>query len=462
MQIPILQGISGHQEFRTEYPVNLIPVPKQSGLSQGYLSPAHGIVAQGLGEDRGGIEWRGVLYRVFGADLCAVAADGTVTTIGAVGGTGRVSMTYGFDHLAVASGGNLFLYDEVFFGPVTDPDLGTALDVVWLDGYYVTTDGSFLVVTELNNPFAVDPLKYGSAEADPDPINAVLRLRAELYACNRHTIEVFTNAGGLGFPFQRIIGAQIQRGPVGTHAVTVYQDALAFLGSGYGEAPSVYVAANGGSQKIATREIDEVLTEYTEAELASAVLETMTENSHQFLIVRLPRHTFVYDAAAAALLQVPVWFRLASSVDGAGAWGAQNLVWCYDRWNVGRFGASGFGYLDRSTGAHWGDYVGWRFSTPIIYNEGRGAIVHDMELVGLPGWSAFGVNATIGTQYSADGFAWSNPRYISAGNAGQRNKRLSWRGNGVLRNWRVQRFFGMSDTRLSVARLEARLEPLAY
>ena len=33
---------------------------------------------------------------------------------------------------------------------------------------------------------------------------------------------------------------------------------------------------------------------------------------------------------------------------------------------------------------------------------------------------------------------------------------------GAIRNWRVQRFSGSSDAGLSVARLEARLEPLAW
>jgi hypothetical protein len=95
---------------------------------------------------------------------------------------------------------------------VTDPDLGVVLDVVWVDGYFMTTDGEFLVVTELVDPTQVNPLKYGSSEVDPDPVVALLKLRNEVYALNRNTIEVFDNVGGLLFPFQRIDGAQIQKG----------------------------------------------------------------------------------------------------------------------------------------------------------------------------------------------------------------------------------------------------------
>ncbi len=88
-----------------------------------------------------------------------------------------------------------------------------------MDGYFLSTDGEFLIVTELNDPTQVNPLKYGSSEADPDPVNAVLKLRNEVYAINRNTIEVFDNAGGDLFPFQRIEGAQIQKGAIGTFAL---------------------------------------------------------------------------------------------------------------------------------------------------------------------------------------------------------------------------------------------------
>jgi hypothetical protein len=85
---------------------------------------------------------------------------------------------------------------------VVDPDLGTPIDVKWIAGYYVTTDGVNIVVTELNDPTAVNPLKYGSAEADPDKLWAVDELRNEMYAFGRYTIQVFENVGGDLFPFQ--------------------------------------------------------------------------------------------------------------------------------------------------------------------------------------------------------------------------------------------------------------------
>lgn len=466
MQIPILSGVfaDGSPNFRTSYPKNLIPVPKATGISQGYLRPAEGIVESGTGPgvNRGGIYWKDLLYRVMGTKLVSIASDNTVTEIGDVGGTGRVTFDYGFTYLAIASNNNLFLYDGTTLTQVTDPDLGTVLDVVWVDGYYMTTDGEFLVVTDLDDPFSVNPLKYGSSEADPDPVKALLKLRNEIYALNRHTIEVFDNVGATGFPFQRIPGAQIQKGTIGTHANCVFMENIAFLGGGFNEAPSIYLGANGNAQKIATREIEEILQEYTEAELATAFLEERVDKVHQFLIVHLPRHTLVFDGAATASLSVPVWFTLSSTLVGQGKWNACTCIYAYDRWNVCHPDTSQFGYLDDTISTHWGDEIGWEFGTLIVYNQSQGAIFHDIELISLTGSTAFGVDPTIWTQYSVDGETWSAEKPIKVGKTGERGKRLLWLQQGHMRTMRMQRFRGTSDAHIAVAALEARIEPLAF
>ena len=466
MQIPILSGIfaDGSPNFRTSYPKNMVPVPKATGISEGYLRPGEGIIELGTGPgvNRGGINWNGTIYRVMGTKLVSIAADSTVTEIGDVGTGGRVTFDYGFTYLAIASGGRLYLYDGTTLTQVTDPDLGTVLDVVWVDGYYMTTDGEFLVITDLDDPFSVNPLKYGSAEADPDPIEGLLKLRNEIYALNRYTIEVFDNAGTTGFPFVRIPGAQIQKGCVGTHANCVFMDNIAFLGGGRNEAPGIYLGANGNAQKISTREIEEILQTYTEEELSVAFLEERVNQAHMHLIVHLPRHTLVFDGAGTQALSVPVWFTLSSTLVGDGIWNACTCIWAYDRWNVCHPSTNQFGYLTDMVSTHWGETIGWEFGTLIVYNQGQGAIFHDLEMVSLTGSTAFGVDPTIWTQYSVDGVTWSAEKPIRAGKTGERNKRLMWLQQGHMRNMRMQRFRGTSDAHVAIAALEARIEPLAF
>jgi Ca2+-binding RTX toxin-like protein len=468
MQIQILNGIyaDATPELRTAYPVNMVPVPKQSGISNGFLRPGDGIVSNGTGPgiDRGGINWRGVCYRVMGTKLVIVASNGAVTVLGDVGGPVNTLVTfdYSFDRLAIASGGRLYYWNGTTLTQVTDPDLGTVLDVVWVDGYFMTTDGEFLIVTELSDPTQVNPLKYGSSEVDPDPVVALLKLRNEIYALNRNTIEVFDNVGGDLFPFARIDGAQIQKGVVGTFACCLYIDRIAFLGSGRNESPSIYVGAAATTQKISTQEIDELLLTYTEAQLATVKLEARNDKSHQHLYVHLPDRTIVYDAAASEALGDQVWFTLTTTVVGFSQYRARNLVWAYDKWLVGDPQSNSIGYLVQDTGHHWGQQVRWEFGTTIVYNEGNGAIFNRLELVSLTGSVELGTNPQISTSYSFDGLAYSQDRSITVGTIGNTAKRLAWFQQGHMRNWRIQRFRGDSDAHVSFVRLEAQIEALAY
>ena len=464
MQISILNGIytDGASDFRTAYPRNLVPVPKQQGISQGYLRPAEGIVQFGVGpgSDRGGINWNNRCYRVMGTKLCAVESDGTTTILADVGGNDQVVLDYSFDRLAIVSAGRLFYWNGSVLTEVTDPDLGIVNDLVWVDGYFVTTDGTSLVVTELNDPTAVNPLKYGSSESNPDPILGLIKLRNEVYALNRYTIEAFQNIGGDFFPFQRITGAQLQRGAVGRDAAAVFMETLAFVGGGVNEAPAVWIGNNSQTLKISTREIDQILGEYSESELSRLVMEVRVTGGHQFLYIHLTDRSLVYDGAGSQAAEQPVWFELTSSIGGLGTYRAKNFVWCYNKWLCGDPMSSAHGYLTNSVSSHYGNLNGWEFNTSVLYNEGRGLLFHELELVCLTGNIELGTDPTIWTSYTTDGQTWSQERPRSAGKQGERLKRLNWLQQGHMRNWRCQKFRGTSDAHLSIARLEATVEAL--
>lgn len=464
MQIPILSGIYADNaaNLRASYPVNLEPVALQSGLSAGQLRPGMGFVqaATGQGADRGSIVWRGVCYRVSGTKLVRINAAWGVTVIGDVGGSGPVTMDYSFDRLTIASNEKLFYYDGNALTEVTDPDMGTVLDVVWIDGYFITTDGEFLVQTELNNPEAVDPFKYGSSEIDPDPVVRVLKLRGELIAVNTNTIEFFANIGGAGFAFQRVEGAQIQKGAVGTHAACIFADSVAFVGGGRNEPPGVHLGANGGSQKISTPEIDRILAGYTTDQLSEVEIESFENAGRLQLRVHLPDRTLVFDATTTRAVGEPVWFTLTSAAHGFSKYLARSPLWCYDRWIVGDPSSAKIGYLTESVSTHWGEVVRWEFGTLIAYNEGSGAIVQRLELVAMTGNVA--AQAQISMAYSDDGETWSALRPIASGAVGERAKRLVWLRCGFMRQWRIHRFHGDSRAHISIARLDAQFEALVY
>lgn len=465
MQVPILSGIYADttSDYRTSYPVNLVPVPKDTGISKGYLRTADGIAhfADTNGLDRGGIVWGGVLYRVCGSKFVSVSASGHVTELGDVGSGGRCSFDYSFDRLAISSNRGFYYFNGLTLTKVTDGDLGDVIDHVWIDGYHVTTDGQFIVVTELNDPTAVNPLKYGSSEFDPDSILGLLKVRNELVVLNRHSIEVFDNVGGDIFPFQRIDGAVIQKGIVGTHAKCTFAQTFAFVGSGRNEPISVYLGASGGAQKIATREIESIISQYTESQLSTMVVEAREHEAHQCLYIHLLNETLVYDLAGSSAAGQPVWFILKSGGAANQQYRAINFVYAYNKWIVGDKTTNKLGYMTDSTFSQYDQPTGWRFDTALIYNEGMGAIINSIELVGTVGRAATGQQPSVFCSYTKDGLTWSQERSRSAGLRGDYAHRMTWHRFGVrFGHWLGLRFRGVGSTTLAIPRLEIQVEPL--
>lgn len=465
MQIPILNGIfsDGEANLRTSYPRNMVPVPKSNGISQGYLRPASGIehFSDTPGLSRGAVLWRGVHYRVLGDYLCSISDAGSVSQLAYIGGgTGNVTFDYSFDLLGIAAGGVLHYWNGSELSTLTDTDAGIVIDFVWVDGYFMITNGDTLAVTELNNPLEVNPLKYGSSEADPDPVVALLKLRNEVYALNRHTIEVFENFGGELFPFSRIEGAQIQRGTLGVRTCAVFMESIAFMGGGRDEAIAVWFGSNSNTAKISTREIDQILGEYTAQQLALSLMEARVFDGHQMLYIHLPDRTLVYDGASSQVLGEPAWHILTSGNFALGQYRARDFLLANGAWTCGDTLEPQIGTLTYEVGSQYGDKTTWDFGTQIVYNESRGAVFHQLELVCLTGRVGAQAAPVVTTSYSTDGQTWSLPRACNAGAIGNRAQRVQWLQMGFMRNFRIQRFSGDSDAHISVIRLEARLEPM--
>lgn len=476
-QLSILNGTltDSGADFRCSYPLNLVPVPSDTGISKGYLRTVDGMIefansTHSDSFDRGSINWANICYRVIGDFLCRVNADGSIDYLGAIANDSRrVTMVNGFDRLAIAAAGKLYYWNvDEGVTQVTDPDLGLVLDVIWIAGYFMTTDGESLVVTDLDDPYSVNPLKYGSSEASPDPVNGLLFLRNEAIAVNRNSCETFQNIGGSGFPFQRVDGAMIPRGSTGTHASCYFLEEFAFVGSGNNESLSVFIGSNGQTVKIATREIETILLEYSETDLAAIVVESRTDRVHQFLYVHLPDQSLVYDAAGSQALGEPVWFTVASGANADMAYRARNYCFCYGKWLFGDLQSKRIGYFSTGDARQFTETVPWQFDTQFLYNAGNGVIIHDMELVRLSGRQVVNpldigdvVAASIFMSWSDDGQTYSNPKSSPLTTPGQTGKRTQWRGIGSMEHFRTFRFRGMNNPYPDAfARLEATLEPL--
>lgn len=461
MQIPLLSGILSDEtaEFQQSYPLNLEPVALDTKISKGQLRAPAGAVGfvSGPGVDRGGAFWNDMLYRVMGTRLIRLTRAGAIVDLGDVGGSDQCSFAHGFDRLAIRSENKLFYWDDVALTQVTDEDLGGVDDVIWIDGYFMTEDGTSVVVTELNDPTSVLPLKYGSAEDDPDPITGLIRFRQEAYVLGRHTIQVFRNAGTQGFPFQTLRGATIPKGCVGRHAKCLFGGSFAFVGSARNEALGVFIAGSGDATRISTRAIEDELAKVSDP--SSIILEARTRRAESRLFIHLPDRSLVFLIGATEKAGTGVWYMAQSGVGKP--YRVRSAIEAYGRVIVGDIESAQLGDLTHSVSTQFGEAAQWRFDMGLIYNEAAGGILHAVELVGLPGRAPPGVDGTAWLSLTRDGENFTTERGIPMGSAGDHALRLQWRPRTNFRSFLGLRVRGYSSAMPGFAACEAKLSPLA-
>ena len=490
-EFPILQGIyvdSKSFDFRVARPKNLYVVPKATGTGMGFLRQMEGYKRWGPATfdkhygpgDRAAIVWRDHMYRLnesAGALFKFNKSSNIAEIIPLPHGVDKVhcSLDYSFDNLIICANKHLYYYNETDgLREVTDQSLGEVHDALFIDGYTMTTDGGFLVVTELNDPMAINPLKYGSSEADPDPVVAIRRVRGEIYALNRYTIEVFQNVGGDNFPFQRVDGALCMKGCLNRNCAAVLGEVLIFVGGARNEGLGLYMYNNGLAHKLSTNDVDKWLDDNADNDLC---IETRVFEGFQFVYMHSTTGTLLFDFGASQELQQPVFIDLhhVSETDPDNYWSAYRLrnftqfnnAWiAADTYSDAYYSGMCEMTLDNPSSLHGINQ--WEFTTPMIYAEGAPAIVNELELVCAvgPTNSSFDTELLVPsapkliTQYSNDGRNWSRERTLFISDPGYRTKRVAWFRNGLIRNWRLQRVRGFDKYRITMTRFQADMEVL--
>ncbi len=439
-------------------PVNLECVASDAGFSKAYFHSAPGVApfSSYAAQDFGGIIWNGLHYRAMGDNLVTVAQDGSVSVVGSIGTAAPTRFDYSFTQLMINRGTSLYLYDGTTITQITDVDLGDSLDALWMDGYFISTDGRSIVVTQLADPFSVDPLKYGSAEADPDSVVGLLKLRAQLVVLGGYTIQFFSNEGGGGFPFRASTNATISTGCIGRDAKALYDNGFAWVGARRNQKPSVWYSEGGDPVKLSTREVDDIIA--ADPAQSQIQIEERTDHNERRLYVHLSDRSLVYLKTASEGLGSRIWYAAYSNRTLTARYRPRFPVLAYGKWIVGDADGNGLGVIDETTATVFGNVVGWRFDTPFSYNEAKGGIAHRLELTGMPGR---GGPSTVFMSWTLDGETWSEERATKSIPAGGRGARVSWRPHKRFGNYIGLRFRGDSQAIASWARLDADVEGLA-
>ena len=441
--------------------INWIPIkPQRGALNERALLDRRGLTqfTTTSGEFRGDIDHNGTYLSLNGTTLSSVASDGTVTAItGSIGGSGRVSIAKNDDYVVIVNNlGDGYYYNGSIVTQITDTDYTSqkAKTVVFIDGYFAFSsfDGTKFFISALNDPSSYDALDRSTAEERPDPIVALFVYKNLLHVAGTETIEKYNNIGGVSFPFQRINQAANDVGCYSKFTPIETGNSYAFIGGGKNEGAQVYLLSGGEPQAISTPAIDNVLQEFTDAELDLAYSMTWQERGQHLLAFtinsdRITDRTFLMNFTSGE------WFEFKS---GTSAWRAKSVTKIYNKFLVGD-DSNQIGYLDDTTHTDYGDTIfREKASQPFLSQEGE-----EYRIGKLEAWIESGTgDATTSPQLMMDfsddlGKTWHNETWRGIGKVGQYGRRTQWRKQGLVTRNRVYRFKASDDFKFNFMKLTA-------
>jgi len=451
--LPIANGFyeSDSLPISAQECVNFYPnIAQAPALNQETLYGTAGLEevanADSLTGNRGAHEMNGVPYFVIAQRLYSMAENFTLTFIGDIAGTSRVSMAdNGTQLLILVPNGNGYIYNHVAdtFAQITDSDFtanGNPQLVVYIDGFFcLTTDSKKFIVSALNDGLSYNALDFGTAESDPDEIVAPIVFKNQLFIGGSQTIEAFQNIGGADFPFQRT-GLFLSKGIVSPFSIQSLQDTFVFIGAGQNESPAIWTLQGNDVTKISTTAIDKELSNLTEDQIAGIFSWGYAEKGAYFVGFAIPSGALVYDIISKR------WHERKSVIGGdLGAYRVTALVRAYNKIWAGDLIDGRIGNLDADFYTEYGTEIRRSIVTQPFQNNMESFVVPEIELTVESGvGNAAAPDPQIGMARSRNAKTWSDTRFRSIGKVGEYNHRPIWRRNGRAARFELFRFT-MSD-----------------
>lgn len=448
-------------DYRDALPVNMIAVSRPIKDSPGYLITHPGLVrfGTGAGRDRGGVWNERFLehYRVSGGSFQRVSPNGAVIPVGSISGNDQCEFAQSFETQAIVADGKYYLYDQGGgLRQVTGPNVGNPIDVTWIDGYYFFTDGENLYHTELTDEEAIDPLDFATSQFSPDPTLGVeVTQDNQVAVFNRYTTEWFLNRATDNFAFQRVPGKAVRAGIVGTHAKAPLEGDFIALGGRKEESPTVHILTPGKATNVATREIERLIAQYSESDLAKVVMEARTEKKDSLIYIHLPNETLIYNHSISKQFGVnQAWSIVKTGVNDA-PWTAINGI--FDpriggngAWIYGDKSSSRIGSLTDDVSTTYDEKNEFILYSPFMFIDS--ASVDQLEIQTVPGFTD--EKATVAVSITQDGLTYGLEYWNLYSDSKQYGQRFILRRMGYVRDYVGFKFRAVTDARMAFTSLE--------
>lgn len=314
----------------------------------------------------------------------------------------------------------------------TQYDLGNARDIVRVRGRYAWakdgTDSFFISDIEDESR----PDRYSGeyrAESQPDGIIGMGVWHDFIVCFGTSTIEYFslTGASTAGAALYAVNPAyMVTKGIAGAHCKCSFLDGFAIISHPATGAPGVYFIESGQAKALATASIEKILRDYSADELATGVMESLRFDAHELLIIHLPRHVLVYDAAASQT--GPQWCALKTGLADDIYRGIDfiyegNQITCGDKLeNI-------IGQLQFDISSQYGIQQEHLLFTPLMRADN--ALVFDLELEASTGVAQIADRLFLSA--TTDGINYGREQMIEQNAPFVYDKRILWRRVGRIR-----------------------------
>ena len=348
------------------------------------------------------------MYVVSGAEFYKVSTTYNATYIGAIGGSGLVSMADNGGVIFIAASSHSYQYNintsELL--EITDEEFLGAAVVGYIDTYFVYITPNSQLVSTVSSitptgdfiwPLVFDATSVGSAEGSPDNLVSMIVDHNEVWLFGENSVEVWYDAGNADFPLQRIQGAFNELGCAARFSVAKLDNGLFWLGADARGRGIVYRSNGYSGQRVSTHAIEFAIAQY--GDLSDAIAYTYQQEGHSFYVLTFPSAgvTWVYDVATNAWHQRGEWLSADFGRHRSNcqlSFNNENIVGDYINGNLYAYDLNA--YDDNGTPIRW--LRSWR-ALPTGANNLKRTAHHSLQLDCESGVGISGLDATEDVTY---------------------------------------------------------------
>jgi hypothetical protein len=286
---------------------------------------------------------------------------------------------------------------------------------------------------------------YGTKDAAPDPIIALIADHRQVYLLGQQTTEVWVDIGNvitgiISFPFQRIQGTMMQHGCAAVGSVARFAEMFMFVSKDSRGQAIIGVVQGYAFTRLSTHAVEQTLLNQT---VSDAIAYTYQLEGHEFYVVNFPSAniTWVYD------LSSQMWHKWLS-------WDGQQFnrhrsncgAFFNNSYLVGDYQNGKIYSLDNNAYTEDGSTIRRLRRAPHITTDLQRQYFAELQIQFQPGVgleTGQGQNPQAMLRWSNDGGStYSNEHWVSIGAVGKYKNRAIWRRLG----WSRDRIFEVSIT----------------